>query len=60
MRGLVHVHSYTADPEALPEYGPFTDDRNRRFALDWASDGVARVVEIVDGREVKLRFCQLG
>ncbi len=52
VRGLSHVHSYTADPADLPEYGPFTDDRGRRLALSWASDGVARVVELVDGREV--------
>ncbi len=55
VRGLSHVHSYTADPADLPEYGPFTDDRGRRLALSWASDGVARVVELVDGREVAMR-----
>ncbi len=55
VRGLSHVHSYTADPADLPEYGPFTDERGRRFALSWASDGVARVVELVDGREVAMR-----
>ena len=55
VRGLLHVHSYTADPVALPDYGPFTDDRGRRFGLAWASDGVARVTETVDGREVVLR-----
>ncbi len=54
VRGLVHVHSYTADPADLPEYGPFRDDRGRTFTLAWASEGVARVMEIVDGREVKL------
>ena len=54
VRGLVHVHSYTADPAGLPEYGPFTDDQDRRFALIWASDGVARVSELVDGRAVTL------
>ncbi len=55
VRGLVHVHSYTADPAALPGYGPFTDDRGRRFVLTWASEGVAKLAEIVDGREVPLR-----
>ncbi len=54
VRGLVHVHSYTADPADLPEYGPFRDDRGRTFTLAWASEGVARVAEVVDGREVKL------
>jgi 16S rRNA processing protein RimM len=59
VRGLVHVHSYTAHPADLPGYGPFSDDRGRRFALEWASvgasGGVARVLELVDGREVALR-----
>jgi 16S rRNA processing protein RimM len=54
VRGLVHVHSYTADPADLPEYGPFFDDRGRTFTLAWASDGVARVTEIVDGKPVTL------
>lgn len=55
VRGLVHVHSYTADPVALPEYGPFTDDRGRRFALSWVSECVAKVAELADGREVAPR-----
>ena len=64
VRGLLHVHSYTADPADLPDYGPFTDNpkpgsTGRRFALEWASvgasGGVARVVELADGREVPLR-----
>lgn len=60
VRGLSHVHSYTADPADLPGYGPFTDDPTpgqpgRRFTLEWASDGVARVMELVDGRPVPLR-----
>ena len=49
VRGLVHVHSYTTDPSALPGYSPFTDDRGRRFTLAWHSDGVARMAELVDG-----------
>ncbi len=55
VRGLVHVHSYTADPADLPGYAPLMDDRGRTFALEWASEGVARVAEIVDGREISLR-----
>ena len=59
VRGLVHVHSYTADPADLPDYGPFSDEASpgkggRTFTLAWASEGVARVTEHVDGREVKL------
>jgi 16S rRNA processing protein RimM len=60
VRGLVHVHSHTADPADLPGYGPFRDDPNpekegRSFSLEWASEGVARVAELVDGRPVPLR-----
>jgi 16S rRNA processing protein RimM len=55
VRGLVHVHSHTADPADLPGYGPFADDRGRAFTLEWASEGVARVAELVDGRPVPLR-----
>lgn len=55
VRGLVHVHSHTADPAALAEYAPLVDERGRRFTLAWTSAGVARVAEIVDGREVALR-----
>jgi 16S rRNA processing protein RimM len=54
VRGLVHVHSYTADPADLPEYGPFHDERGRTFTLAWVSEGVARVTEHVEGREVSL------
>ncbi len=54
VRGLMHAHSYTADPADLAEYGPFVDDRGRRWRLSWASAGVARVVELVDGREIAL------
>lgn len=54
VRGLVRVHSYTADPAELPEYGPFTDERGRVFALRWVADGVAEVSEIRDGVAVKI------
>lgn len=52
VRGLVHVHSFTADAAGLPKYGPFFDDAGRRFSLRWASDGVAKVAELVDGKPV--------
>jgi 16S rRNA processing protein RimM len=52
VRGLLHVHSFTADPVDLPEYGPFVDARGRSFSLHWESEGVARVAEIVDGKKV--------
>jgi len=52
VRGLVHVHSYTADPADLPAYGPFDDGAGRRFALRWRGDGIAELSEIVAGRPV--------
>ena len=52
VRGLLHVHSFTQDPVELPEYGPFVDARGRSFSLQWESEGVARVAEIVDGKKV--------
>jgi 16S rRNA processing protein RimM len=52
VRGLVHVHSYTADPADLPDYGPFTDGSGRLFTLRWQSEGIARVSELVDGKPV--------
>lgn len=54
VRGLLHVHSYTATPEDLPEYGPLEDDRGRRFRLRWQQPGVAEVFEIVAGKRVKV------
>jgi 16S rRNA processing protein RimM len=52
VRGLVRVHSYTADPAGLPEYGPFVDERGRRFSVRWRGEGVAEVAELVDGKPV--------
>ena len=54
VRGLLHVHSFTQDPIDLPEYGPFVDARGRSFSLQWESEGVARVAEIVDGKKVSV------
>jgi 16S rRNA processing protein RimM len=51
VRGLVHVHSHTADPAALPGYGPFSDGHGRQFTLRWHSEGIARITEIVDGKK---------
>ena len=54
VRGLVHVHSYTADPADLPSYGPFRDERGRCFTLRWRTEGVAEIAEVVDGQEVRV------
>jgi 16S rRNA processing protein RimM len=52
VRGLAHVRSYTAEPADLPGYGPFSDERGRRFSLRWVSEGVAAITEMVDGKKV--------
>ncbi len=52
VRGLVHVHSYTADPAALVDYGVLDDDRGRRFRLRWKTEGVAEVFQVVEGKRV--------
>ena len=52
VRGLLHVHSYAADPASLESYGPLRDERGRLFALRWRGDGTAALAEIVDGKRI--------
>jgi 16S rRNA processing protein RimM len=54
VRGLVHLHSYAADPLGLPAYGPLSDERGRHFALRWRGDDIAELFEIVGGKRVKV------
>ena len=54
VRGLVHVTSYTADPDDLTAYGVLSDAKGREFALSWRAEGVAEVSEIVAGRAVNV------
>ena len=54
VRGLVHVQSFTADPDALAAYGALEDERGRTFTLHWQSEGIARLAERVGGRDVPL------
>ena len=54
VRGLLHVHSYTADPEDLASYGPFHDETGRRWSLRWLREGIAELAELVDGRAVRV------
>jgi len=55
VRGLVHVHSHTADPADLTAYGELSDAKGRRFVLRWRGESVAEVTEIVDGKPVPLK-----
>ena len=46
VRGLLRVHSFTADPADLARYNPLLDDRGRAWTITWKGDGVA---ELRDG-----------
>ncbi len=43
VRGLVRVHSYTAEPADLPRYAPLTDERGRVWSLAWRGEGLAEL-----------------
>ena len=51
VRGLVRVTSYAED---LTAYGPLSDAQGRRYVLHSRGEGVAEVVELVGGAEVKV------
>ncbi len=51
VRGLLHVHSYTADPASLAAYAPLLDDRGGRWSLAWRGEGVAQLTD-AEGRAV--------
>jgi 16S rRNA processing protein RimM len=51
VRGLVHVVSYTADPEDLARYGALMDQSGRRWTLAWRGAGVAELRD-ADGKAV--------
>ena len=54
VRGLVHVTSYTAEPDDLTAYGTLSDGNGRVFSLVWRATGVAEIREIVAGQVVKI------
>jgi 16S rRNA processing protein RimM len=54
VRGLVRVHSYTAEPADLPAYGRLTDDKGRQFVLSWRGEGVAEIAELRDGAPIRV------
>ncbi|APH57522.1 16S rRNA processing protein rimM [Granulibacter bethesdensis] len=53
VRGLVHVVSYTADPDDLTAYGSLRDEAGRQIMLDWRADGLASIT--IDGVPVQDR-----
>ncbi len=49
VRGLVKLRSFTADPAAIAEYGPLTDETGaHRFPLTLLAEGLARIDGIAD------------
>ena len=51
VRGLLHVHSYTAEPGDLAGYGALLDERGRCWTLTWRGEGVAELRD-AEGRAV--------
>jgi 16S rRNA processing protein RimM len=43
VRGLVHVHSFTAEPAELTRYAPLVDERGRVWTVTWRNGGVAEL-----------------
>jgi 16S rRNA processing protein RimM len=43
VRGLVRVHSYTAEPADLDQYAPLLDAKGRAWSIAWRSEGVAEL-----------------
>ena len=59
VRGLLHVHSYTADPRDLAEYGTLSDEDGRAWTLIWRGAGVAELRD-AEGRAVSDRTAAQG
>jgi 16S rRNA processing protein RimM len=51
VRGLLNVHSYTASPADLANYGPLLDDSGRAWTLTWRGEGIA-VLSDAEGNPV--------
>lgn len=49
VRGLVRLRAFTADPRAIGNYGPLTDEAGtRRFAVTAMPDGIVRIEGVTD------------
>jgi 16S rRNA processing protein RimM len=56
VRGLVKLRSFTADPTAIAEYGPLTDEGGtKRYDLVLLAEGLARIEGVAD-REAAQRL----
>jgi 16S rRNA processing protein RimM len=54
VRGLVHVHSLTADPADLTAYGDLSDAHGRLYVLRWRGTGIAEVAIRADGGDQRI------
>ncbi len=54
VRGLVRVHSYTAEPADLSAYAPLTDEGGRGWTVEWKGAGIAQL-RAADGKAVSDR-----
>ncbi len=43
VRGLLRVHSFTAEPADLTRYAPLVDERGRVWTLAWRGEGLAEL-----------------
>ncbi len=43
VRGLLRVHSFTAEPAELTRYAPLVDERGRVWTITWRGDAVAEL-----------------
>lgn len=49
VRGLVKLRSFTADPAAIDQYGPLTDEAGQqRLVLSVLAEGLARIEGVAD------------
>jgi 16S rRNA processing protein RimM len=49
VRGLVRLHAFSSDPQALGSYGPLTDEAGaRRFAVTPMPNGIGRIEGVAD------------
>jgi len=54
VRGLSHVHAYSADAASLTRYGALHDGQGNLFRLRWRGEGVAELSRVVDGKRVAI------
>jgi 16S rRNA processing protein RimM len=63
VRGLAHVHSYTANPVDLASYAELKDEAGQAFRLRWVAEGIAEIAhrngaawQTIDNRDAIARL----